>query len=427
MDGYRDRREAGVLLAERLAELVDQDPVVLAVPRGGVPVGVEVARRLGLAFDIVVVRKLGLPGQPELAMGAVGEGGVTVMNEEIVGLSRIGSAEITAVEERERAEVASRAVRLRGGRPAVPLAGRVVLLVDDGIATGSTMVAACRVVRAAGASRVVVAVPVASTGAVSWLRREADEVVVLMVPDFFGSVGEWYADFQQVPDDEVVRQLRSVDEATVAEVRVPTPDGGMLPGTLAVPAGAKGLVVFAHGSGSSRHSPRNQYVAQRLVDAGLGTLLLDLLHPHEAEHRAAVFDVDLLAGRLEAVLRWLAEDPRTQRLPVGLFGASTGAAAALAAASLPGSRVAAVVSRGGRPDLAGDRLGRVTAPTLLVVGGWDEQVLELNEQAQRALHCPSRLAVVPGATHLFEEPGTLEQVADLARDWFLDILSGVRT
>ena len=204
-------------------------------------------------------------------------------------------------------------------------------------------------------------------------------------------------------------------------------DGVELAGTLTIPEAATGLVVFAHGSGSSRHSPRNQAVAVRLNGAGLATLLLDLLTTEEdvrdqvtAELR---FDIPLLAGRVEAAVRWAARDPGTATLPAGLFGASTGGAAALvAAARLPD--VLAVVIRGGRPDLAGPALGRVRAPTLMIVGGRDEVVLRLNRHAcaQMAAHC--RVVVVPGATHLFEEPGALEEVSRLASDWFLQHLAG---
>jgi putative phosphoribosyl transferase len=183
------------------------------------------------------------------------------------------------------------------------------------------------------------------------------------------------------------------------------------------------MVVFAHGSGSSRHSPRNQYVASVLNDAGLGTLLLDLLTRSEEHDRGHVFDIALLARRLVAAVAWVGGRPDTSGLPVGLFGASTGAAAALWAASEPGLTIGAVVSRGGRPDLAGAaRLERVTAPTLLIVGGADLVVLQLNREAQARLRCPHRLAVVEGATHLFEEPGTLDRAAELARDWFVDRL-----
>ncbi|HSK27344.1 MAG TPA: hypothetical protein VK894_10595 [Jiangellales bacterium] len=196
-----------------------------------------------------------------------------------------------------------------------------------------------------------------------------------------------------------------------------------LPGTLTVPVPAVGLVVFAHGSGSSAASPRNRAVARSLVGTGLATLLMDLLTEPEGRHRAAVFDVDLLAARLVATAGWSRTRPDVAALPLGFFGASTGAAAALVAAADLGHGVRAVVSRGGRPDLAGPRLPEVTAPTLLVVGGRDPQVLRLNEQAQARLRCESRLEVVPGATHLFEEPGALERVAGLAAVWFHEHLN----
>ncbi|HLU75625.1 MAG TPA: hydrolase [Nonomuraea sp.] len=191
-----------------------------------------------------------------------------------------------------------------------------------------------------------------------------------------------------------------------------------IPGQLVLPEGARGVVLFAHGSGSSARSPRNRYVAGALNESGLGTLLFDLLTPEEGADRTNVFDIGLLASRLLAATERLRAAPAAAGLPVGYFGASTGAAAALWAAAEPDSDVAAVVSRGGRPDLTGPRLGAVRAPTLLIVGGQDEQVLELNRQAQSELRCESRLEVVPGATHLFEEPGALEQVAGLARLWF---------
>jgi dienelactone hydrolase len=202
-------------------------------------------------------------------------------------------------------------------------------------------------------------------------------------------------------------------------------EGLSLPGDLTVPGGAAGLVVFAHGSGSGRNSPRNRYVASVLNQSGLGTLLLDLLTPAEEADRANVFDIGLLARRLAAATRWLRAEPDLGSVHIGWFGASTGAGAALSAAAEPGADVAAIVSRGGRPDLAGERLTAVRAPTLLIVGGLDATVLELNRAAQASLRCPNDLAVVPGATHLFEEPGTLEQAAGLARDWFTDHLRPV--
>lgn len=192
-----------------------------------------------------------------------------------------------------------------------------------------------------------------------------------------------------------------------------------LEGLLRVPPAATGMVVFAHGSGSGRHSPRNNHVADALGRAGLATLLFDLLRDEESADRRNVFDIALLARRLRLAIDWLAGIEDSAHLPLGVFGASTGAAAALVAAAAQPARVRAVVSRGGRVDLAEDALPRVAAPTLLVVGGDDPEVLELNRQALRYLHCTARLEIVPGATHLFEEPGTLDAVVELSRDWFL--------
>ena len=200
-----------------------------------------------------------------------------------------------------------------------------------------------------------------------------------------------------------------------------------LNGILALAQPSRALVVFAHGSGSSRLSPRNTYVATVLNQAGLATLLFDLLTEEEALDRANVFDIPLLASRLDMARRWAASDERTRLLPVGYFGASTGAAAALVAASEARGRIVAVVSRGGRPDLAMDVLDGVDAPTILIVGGLDSQVLALNQAAYEALICEKALEVVPGATHLFEEPGTLDRVIALTRDWFAGHLASART
>jgi len=200
-----------------------------------------------------------------------------------------------------------------------------------------------------------------------------------------------------------------------------------LEGILTAPEPAIGLVIFAHGSGSSRLSPRNTYVAERLQERGIATLLFDLLTEEEADDRRNVFHVPLLAGRLEEALVWSREDPDTAALPVGLFGASTGSAAALVAAAQNPSEIAAIVSRGGRPDMAGDALAQIRAPTLLIVGGADTVVLELNENAYAALNCTKHLHIVPGATHLFEEPGALDKVVEAAGDWFSQHLRAQET
>ncbi|MFJ6462174.1 phosphoribosyltransferase family protein [Streptomyces sp. NPDC091387] len=424
---FSDRADAGQRLAEALRPLAGSDPVVLGLPRGGVPVAFRVAQELGAPLDVIVVRKLGVPRHPELGFGALGEGGVRVISEDILRRSGASAADLASVERAETAELLRRARTFRGDRPRIRFDGRRVIIVDDGIATGATALAACEVARAQGAAHVVLAVPVASPDAAERLRGRVDALVCLSTPPRFSAVGEWYRDFGQTPDEEVVALLaRAADRGpgrTAVEVDVEA-GGVVLPGELTAAGSARALVVFAHGSGSSRHSPRNRSVAAALNRAGLGTLLFDLLTPAEEAVRAHVFDIGTLAERLVDATGWLR---RRESLPVGVFGASTGAAAALrAAAAVGGERgtgIGAVVSRGGRPDLAGSVLGDVRSPTLLVVGGRDARVLELNRQAQAELRCENRLDVVAGATHLFEEPGTLDEVAELAREWFIDHLA----
>ncbi|MEV0040787.1 phosphoribosyltransferase family protein [Streptomyces sp. NPDC050804] len=476
---FVDRTAAGRRLAEELERMDLDDPVVLGLPRGGIPVAYEVARALGAPLDVIAVRKLGVPYQPELGFGAIGEDGVRIMNDDVLRAARVGPRERAAVERDARQALELRLRRYRGDRPPAGLLGRTAVIVDDGMATGSTAFAACRVARARGAARVVLAVPLAPADALAWLGQEADAVVCLSSPEYFGSVGQWYVDFAQTSDDEVAalltrgamsgeRERRGkrgegpvpVDTGPGMDMDMgmgtgPGMDTGMgigtsmgagtdtgtgsapgpgaaghaagdpevvigagrtaLPGSLVVPDGAPGIVAFAHGSGSSRHSPRNQAVASALNRAGFGTLLFDLLTPDEEQDRTNVFDIGLLAERLTLAVLWLR---RERALPVGCFGASTGAAAALMSAAEPHTDIAAVVSRGGRPDLAAGRLAEVRAPTLLIVGGADIEVLRLNRQAAGRLRGEHQVAIVPGATHLFEEPGALEAVAHLATGWF---------
>jgi putative phosphoribosyl transferase len=431
MISFSNRREAGKELAQRLEHLRGEDLVVLGLPRGGVPVAFEIAAALGAPLDVIVVRKLGVPHQPELAMGAIGEDGVEVLKPEVLAAAGVTDTEIGAVEQHERAELERRASLFRGHQPRVSVQGRIAIIVDDGIATGSTAQAACAVARAHGAARVVLAVPVAPAQTIDELAQVADEVVCLSTPDPFFAVGQFYRSFTQTTDGEVVDLLGrarrtpapSPSESVAADPprldhNVVVDVGVSLVGHLVVPEVARGLVIFAHGSGSSRHSPRNRFVASRLGASGFATLLFDLLTHEEELDRARVFDIELLANRLGTVTGWAREQPELEGLSIGYFGASTGAAAALWAASEPGAETFAVVSRGGRPDLAGPRLHLVRSPTLLIVGDLDETVLWLNQQAQLELRCETELSLVPGASHLFVESGTLEQVAQLAASWF---------
>lgn len=425
---FADRVDAGRQLATRLEHLRAENVVILGLPRGGVPVAAEVARALHAPLDVIVVRKIGVPFHPEVAMGAIGEGGVLIANDEVIRATRVTTGEFLAVEERERRELERRAALYRGERARVSLVNRTAIVVDDGIATGSTARAACQVARELGAQRVVLAAPIAPLSAVAELRQIADEVVFVDTPAELKAVGQWYRDFSATSDAEVVALLRQPSgEAAVIAQTIATPidlvvQGTHLNGDLTVPEGAGGLVLFAHGSGSSRESPRNRYVAEVLNHARFATLLFDLLTPAEEQDRHNVFDIELLGSRLAGVTRWARSQPYLRSLPVGYFGASTGAGAALWAAAEPDLQVAAVVSRGGRPDLAGRRVGAVRASTLLIVGERDEVVIGLNERAARQLRCEHQLVVVRGATHVFPERGALETVARLARDWFVDHL-----
>ena len=434
---FEDRRDAGRQLAALLTE-AGQDAIVLALPRGGVPVAAEVAAALHLPLDVLVVRKLGAPFQPELGLGAIAPDGIRVVNARLATSLGVSGPDLDAVAEREGRELERRLERYRGKEPPPAVEGRTVIVVDDGIATGYTARAAVRWAKRHGARRVILAVPVIAAETAEDLATEVDDLVAVEAPLDMAAIGMWYRRFGQVSDEEVVEILRgarrppAVREMDDVDEEVAIPAGRVvLAGNLVVPAGAVGVVAFAHGSGSGRFSPRNRFVARALREAGVGTLLMDLLTEEEERVDDVTarlrFDIGLLSDRLVRAVDWLAErlgtGPGAVPLAVGCFGASTGGAAALTAAAQRPDVVAAVVSRGGRPDLADeDVLARVRAPTLLVVGGDDVPVIEMNRWALARLPCEKRLEVVPGASHLFPEPGKLAEVARLAAAWFADHL-----
>lgn len=433
---FRDRRDAGQQLAVRLREYRDQAPIVLGLPRGGVPVAYEVARELDAPLDVCVVRKIGAPMEPELGIGAVAEGNTVWVNREAKAIVGVSDRELSQLVEAQQKEVEARVQRFRKGDPPLEVKDKVVLIVDDGIATGGTARAAIETLRARGARRVVLAVPVGAADSVDELAEVADDVVCPHSETAFFAVGQWYDDFTATTDDEVgellerSRRERAQREPAVAtrtaertgvqrNVQIPIGDR-VLQGHLVIPAGARALVLFAHGSGSGRHSPRNQYVASELQQQGLGTLLLDLLTQEEEVIDSMTghlrFDIGLLASRLVSATEWVRTQER--EIDFGYFGASTGAAAALIAAAERPALVHAVVSRGGRPDLAEECLERVQAPTLLIVGGEDREVEQLNREAFDRLSCTKEIEIISRATHLFPEPGALERVAELAGEWF---------
>lgn len=442
---FHDRRDAGRQLADRLQRFAPEHPVVIGLPRGGVPVAFEVAHALGAPLDVLVVRKIGAPGNPEFGIGAVAEGGFRVLHTSAVRSLQLSPGELERAIQLAERELEDRRQRVRGDWPPLDVAGKTVILVDDGLATGGTARAALRALRARDPARLVLAVPVGASETVDALATECDEVICLLMPELMWAVGYWYEQFDQTTDAEVTSLLAAARSVASADAgppgpgvpasrsgppqrsgeRIAIPGGGEIVGDLVVPERPSGIVVFAHGSGSSRHSPRNREVAGALNRAGFATLLIDLLSLGEERERANVFDIPLLASRLGIATRWVREQPGVQRLGLGYFGASTGAGAALWAAAESGGDVQAVVSRGGRPDLAAPRLHEVRSPTLLIVGGLDHVVIELNREALAHLRCEAALEIVPGATHLFEESGTLEQVARLAVSWFTRHLTDV--
>lgn len=448
---FKDRQDAGRRLAKHLMKYANQkDVTVLGIPRGGVPVAFEIAMALHVPLDIFLSRKLGVPGQEELAFGAVAAGDGRFLDQEIVQTAGISPEQIDRITQATRAKLDERARLYRGDRPPISVEGQTVILVDDGIATGASVYAAIRALRQMNPKMLVVAAPVAPNSTCNWLRTSVDELVIPYTPECFYAVGQFYDHFRQTTDEEVVILLRRAavalggnrEQSETTPADPPSAPGSGLPrrmvsipvgnvsleGSLTLPHGAHGLVLFAHGSGSSRHSPRNQYVAAALHSSGLATLLFDLLTKEEEAVDSRTgglrFNIALLAERLIGATDWVRRSESTSHLAIGYFGASTGSAAALVAAAHLPEVIGAVVSRGGRPDLAGESLRRVHAPTLLIVGGLDEAVITLNRRALATLPAPmKRLAIVPGATHLFEEPGTLEEVARLACTWLIRYLT----
>ncbi|WP_300549199.1 alpha/beta family hydrolase [Roseovarius sp.] len=422
---FANRTDAGRVLARLLADMELEEPLIYALPRGGVPVAVEIAKRLGAPLDLLLVRKIGAPGNPEVALGALVEGAAEqiVINDHIRRVSGADDAYIARAVAQQRAELERRKTRYLGDRARLDPTGRTVVVVDDGLATGATMKAALIGLKRGGRpARIVVALPVAPKSALEAIYDQADDIICVHPVTAFQGVGGAYRDFHQLSDDETVALLTTVSPrpsktAPYHERQVAIPPLGLI-GDLTVPPNPQGIVLFAHGSGSSRRSPRNAHVAEKLNENGFATLLFDLLTPQEGQDRRNVFDIPLLADRVVEGSLWIASEPDIGDLPLGLFGASTGAGAALVAAAELKARVAAVVSRGGRPDLAADFLAEVQSPTLLLVGSRDHEVIKLNEQALAALTCPKKLELVAGAGHLFEEQDTLDIVIGHAAAWF---------
>lgn len=439
MKQLKNRSEAGQLLAAKLQAYANNpDVLVLALPRGGVPVAFEIAQSLQAALDVFLVRKLGVPGHEELAMGAISSGGDRVLNREIIEALQLSESVVERVTQREQQELNRREATYRRNRPPLQIQGKTVILVDDGVATGSTMLAAIRAVQKLKAAKIVIAVPVAPASTFESMKKLGDAMICLMTPEPFYGVGLWYEDFTQTTDEDVIKLLEKAESWSVVPTPPSSPDE-KLPGfhQISIPTGSvelsgklllhdgenKGIVMLVQGTGYPGQSPQHDHMAHKLYEAGFSTIRFDLLtreeEASELKSRHLRFDIPLLTRRLIQATDWVMHELATDDQPLGFFSSSTGTGAVLKAAATIGRPIKAIVSLSGRPDLAGESLSKVTAHTLLLMGGQDVSIMDLNVCARSRMR-PGlvRIEVVPQASHLFEEEGALERAANLTTRWF---------
>ena len=415
---FRDRKDAGEQLAAVLKQKGYVDAVVLGIPRGGLPVAAEVARVLGGTLAVVVARKLGAPGNPELAIGATTASGVAYINTGVAIAVGASQAYIDAEKQRQVQE-AQRREELFDGHRRPNLKDRTVIVVDDGVATGATAIAAIRAMKAAGAKRVVIAVPVGPPEMIDLLGKEADEVVCLDSDPGFWAVGQYYDDFSQVSDEDV----RALLDAYKPRPAAPDPvhvtikrNNVTLAGILATPTG-KGpfpLVIFVHGLGSGKDSPRNVTIATHLVDAGIATLLFDL-SGHGESSRDPHDGVEAYAADLQAAFAWATTAPEVKNDAIGIAGSSLGATVAVLALAESRVKPRTMVLRA--PPVEAEDFRRINVPSLVLIGSLDPLRTSVE---WGVIACPKlTLSIVEGASHLFEEPGTLGQALSRTVDWFV--------
>jgi putative phosphoribosyl transferase len=421
---FADRRDAGRRLAAVLGEFRYQNPVVVGIPRGGMPVAAEIARALGAPLEVIGLCALAPLGDPNCAIGVVAERDISVIDQHAVHELRLGADELDAAVEHARHQLDDQLSRYYPSQRRLAVAERAVLLIDDGLVSSGSVQAAARSLRARGATRIVLAVPVAESKSAIAAREWVDEVVCLQYQREPGALRFWYDDFSRTSEQEVRALVGEHAGAGARDVAIEVAPGAVLSGDLTVPWGAyaRGAILLAQGS---RSTPlvRSQSLAAALNKAGLATLLLDLLVPGEQVDPTDMFDLDVLAQRLVAATNWVRCQPETARLALGYFGTDYGSAAALVAAAKLRAGICAVVSCDGHPDAAQSWLGEIIAPVLAIVSEPDTSVLRRTRDAQRQLRCATELAVVQPPSQAFEGPDAVDRVAGLAIEWFTQHLS----
>jgi putative phosphoribosyl transferase len=432
---FHDRTDAGQQLVGQLERFRGSDAVVLAVPSGGVIVGTEVAKGLGLRMDVIVVRSVRLPRDPSLVVAVVAEGGEQIIDDDAVEALEAPSSELWAALTSERSEIARRVGLYRLRRFHVDLHGFIAIVVLDLLDEPLLAALACKVARLRGASRVVIAAPIGTSDIFTELQEHADEITLLESPDEVGDAEEHFGKFGPVADSvvldhldaSVVRDgepdppLTSVDHVSDLRVEavVMLSDGAALRGIVMLPHLATGVVIFVHGAGSDAGSPRDELVATALSEVGIASLRFNLLTEFE-QYRKLEIDAQSMVERLAGVIAWVRRQVDLRGLPLGLNGANSGIIGVLALAAEPGADIVAIVSRGGRPDEFAVGIHEVITPALFIVGGADESILEANRATAMLIDAPSEISVIPGASHQFIEPGSMEMVADITRDWFFN-------
>jgi predicted phosphoribosyltransferase/dienelactone hydrolase len=415
---FRDRTEAGEKLASALRGKKLEKSIVLGIPRGGVPVAAEVARALGGELAVVVARKMGAPGNPELAIGATTETGASYINKAVARETGAGEDYLRA-EKAKQVQEAHRREQMFNSHRRPPVRGRTVIVVDDGIATGATAIAAVRSIKAEGAARVILAVPVGPPEMVDRMGEEADEVVCLESDPGFFAVGQYYRDFRQVSDEQVMDVLKSfkprVAPADPARQVRFTRGKVRLAGVLTTPPGAGPfpLVIFAHGMGSGKDSPRNVAIADRLVQEGIATLRFDLSGHGESSPDAEDGE-EAFVSDVEAAFQWSEAQAEVDAKRIGIAGSSLGATVAAMAVAAGRAHPATLVLRA--PPMEAGLFRALRVPSLVLVGSRDPLRARVERDAARCAGVT--LSVVEGASHLFEEPGTLQVALERTVAWF---------